>query len=253
MRAQVLGLALDLLDFDASLARCVELVEAGASAQHVVINAGKVVMAHDNPQLADSINRADIVNADGMAVVWAGRFLGAPVPERVAGIDLMEALLGEAEARAWPVYFLGARREVLDRFLSTVRDRYPSLIVAGASDGYFADAHCVAEQVRSSGARLLFLGMSSPMKEQFVAAHSEDLGPLLSFGVGGSFDVWAGETSRAPRWMQNAGLEWLYRLLQEPGRMWKRYLVGNARFIALAVGERMRGNVWRPEGEDRGR
>ena len=177
------------------------------------------------------------MNADEQSVVWAGRLLGVRFPERVTGIDLMERLLAEAQTRGLGVYFLGAKPDIVQRFVEVCRERYPRLEVAGWRDGYFDDPTAVADQVRVSGARLLFVGISSPGKERFVDAMRDRLGPLLTVGVGGSFDVWAGVTSRAPQWMQRSGLEWLYRLVQEPRRMWRRYLVGNVRFLGIVASE----------------
>lgn len=239
MRYEVFGVPLDLLTMDETVARCVELVEAGRPAQHVVINAGKVVMMEDSPELRGIVANCDLVNADGQSIVWAGRLLGLPVPERVAGIDLMHRLLAEAEKRQWPVYFLGARRSVLDACLESVRGRYPRLRVAGDRDGYFSDDADVAAAIRLSGARLVLVGISSPRKEQFLSLHLSAMGPVLAMGVGGSFDVAAGLTRRAPLWMQRAGLEWFYRFMQEPRRMWKRYMYGNLRFAQIVLRERM--------------
>ena len=112
--------------------------------------------------------------------------------------------------------------------------------VAGSQHGYFDDERAVVRRIRDSGARLLFVGMPSPRKEYMLAQWMPRLGPLFAMGVGGSFDVWAGHTRRAPRWMQRAGLEWLYRLVQEPRRMWRRYLLGNVRFTAIVMRERRR-------------
>lgn len=208
--------------------------------QHVVINAGKVVMMEDVVGLRDIVASCDLVNADGQSIVWAGRFLGLEVPERVAGIDLMHRLLDEAEDKAWPVFFLGAKPDVLAACVRALQERHPRLTVAGLRDGYFDDDAGVARSVCDSGARLLFVGISSPRKETFLAEYLEEMGPVFAMGVGGSFDVVAGLTKRAPRWMQKVGLEWFYRLVQEPRRMWKRYLVGNARFAWLVVRERFR-------------
>ena len=238
MRAEVFGVPLDLLTMDESIARCVELVESAAPVQHVVINAGKVVMMEDVEGLRDVIAACAIVNADGQSIVWAGRALGVAVPERVAGIDLMQRLIAQAEARQWPVYFLGARQDVLDTFLEREHELHPGLVIAGSHDGYFDDPVQIARLVRESGARLLFVGISSPMKEFFLAQHLPAMGPVFAMGVGGSFDVVAGLTRRAPVWMQKTGMEWFYRFLQEPGRMWKRYLVGNSRFVSIVMRER---------------
>jgi bacterial polymer biosynthesis proteins, WecB/TagA/CpsF family len=236
-RPTVFGVPLDLLTMEETVERCRRLVEERRPVQHVVLNAGKVVQMRDDPSLRDAIARCEIVNADGQSVVWAGRLLGIPVPERVAGIDLMERLVGEAEREGWPVYFVGARPEVLERFVAVVRERFPRLPVAGARNGYFDDDRAVADAIRESGARLLFVGISSPRKERFLAEQLPRMGGVFAMGVGGSFDVWAGLTRRAPRWMQRLGLEWLHRLLQEPRRMWKRYLVGNLRFGYLVIAE----------------
>lgn len=244
MRAELFGVWLDLLTMDETVARCVQAIESGVPTQHVVLNAGKAVLMEDVPGIREVIAECDIANADGQSIVWAGRLLGVGIPERVAGIDLMERLIAEAEARQWPVYFLGARRETLDSFIARVSIRYPCLDIAGYSNGYFDDQTAAAHAVRAAGARLLFVGISSPLKEFFLAEHIADMGPVFAMGVGGSFDVVAGITVRAPLWMQRNGLEWFYRFLQEPRRMWKRYLVGNARFVALVIRE-----WWRTRGQ----
>jgi N-acetylglucosaminyldiphosphoundecaprenol N-acetyl-beta-D-mannosaminyltransferase len=236
-RHQLFGVALDPLTMDETLAHCRRLIEARTPVQHVVLNAGKVVQMADDPGLREIIRNCALVNADGISVVWAGRLLGVPIPERVTGIDLMERLLAVAAVEAWPVFFLGARREVLEEFVRVVRQRHPDLPLAGYRHGYFSDDRAVAEEIAASGARLLFVGISSPRKERFVAENLSRLGPVFAMGVGGSFDVWAGRTRRAPSWMQRIGLEWLYRLLLEPRRMWKRYLIGNVRFLRMVLGD----------------
>jgi N-acetylglucosaminyldiphosphoundecaprenol N-acetyl-beta-D-mannosaminyltransferase len=234
------GVPVDLLTMDETVVRCRELVAAGIPAQHVALNAGKVVLLRRDPQLREIVARCDLVSADGQSVVWAGSILGIRVPERVAGIDLMERLLQESERARWPVYFLGARPDVLAAFEAEVVRRHPRIVVAGRRNGYFDDEDEVVDSIRGSGARLLFVGMPSPRKERFLAAHLGTMGPLFAMGVGGSFDVWAGRTRRAPSWLQRAGLEWLFRLAQEPRRMWKRYLLGNLRFAGIVIGERLR-------------
>lgn len=236
-REKLLGLPMDLLTMEESVDACVDLMRAERFAQHVVVNAAKVVAAHDDPELARIIAACDLINVDGMSVVWAGRFLGHSIPERVAGIDLMERLLERCVKEGFGVFFLGASEDTLRAFTEQVIVRYPDLVVAGSHHGYFADDHQMAEAIRSSGARLLLIGISSPRKERFVDAVRNNLGPLVAMGVGGSFDIWAGKTRRAPEWMQRAGLEWLYRVIQEPRRMWRRYLVGNTRFLLLVLRE----------------
>jgi N-acetylglucosaminyldiphosphoundecaprenol N-acetyl-beta-D-mannosaminyltransferase len=236
-RYRLFGVLVDALTMQETVDQCIRLVAQERFAQHVVLNAGKVVMMADHPKLAAVVSACDLVNADGQSVVWAGRMLGVPFPERVAGIDLMEELLAAAEERGLGVFFLGARSEVLDRFVRGVRARFPALVVSGYRDGYFdaGDDTQVARTVVASGARMLFVGISSPRKEYFLSEQASTLKGVFAMGVGGSFDVFAGETRRAPRWMQRTGLEWAYRLLQEPGRLHKRYLVGNTRFLLIAA------------------
>ena len=228
---------------DETVARCRALIRESRPVQHVVLNAGKCVLMQDEPDVRDIVARCEVVNADGQSVVWAARFLGLDVPERVAGIDLMGRLIALSESEGWPVYFLGARDEVLAAFEAEALRRHPRLRVAGRRNGYFrADQETgIAETIRASCARLLLVGISSPMKERFLARNIERMGPLLAMGVGGSFDVWAGNATRAPLWMQRAGLEWFHRFAQEPRRMWRRYLVGNLRFAWIVIRARVSG------------
>jgi N-acetylglucosaminyldiphosphoundecaprenol N-acetyl-beta-D-mannosaminyltransferase len=240
-RTSFLGVPLDLLTMDETVGRCRELVQSGRPAQHVVVNAGKCVLMEDEPDVREIVSRCDIVNADGQGVVWAARFLGRRVPERVAGIDLMGRMLSLCEHEGWRVFFLGATEEVLAAFEAEALRQHSRLLVAGRRNGFFrADEEVgIVDAIRVSGARLVLVGISSPAKERFLARNLARMGPVLAMGVGGSFDVWAGKTARAPRWMQRAGLEWFHRFAQEPRRMWRRYLIGNLRFAWLVLRTRV--------------
>jgi N-acetylglucosaminyldiphosphoundecaprenol N-acetyl-beta-D-mannosaminyltransferase len=242
-RVDVLGCPVDALDMDETVARCTELIEAGGFHQHVAINAAKLVAMRADPQLRDIIERCDVVSADGQAVVWASRLLHAPLPERVAGIDLMDRLLGEAARRGYGVYILGARAEVLEEAVGRIRAAHPGIDVCGYRDGYFDDneAAGVCAGIRASGASILLVAMSSPGKELFLGEYGPDLGVPFVMGVGGAIDVTAGITRRAPRVWQRLGLEWLYRLLQEPRRMFRRYAVTNTQFLVMLAGAMTRG------------
>jgi N-acetylglucosaminyldiphosphoundecaprenol N-acetyl-beta-D-mannosaminyltransferase len=237
--AHVLGCRIDRLDLPGTVAHVEELIEAGSYTQHMAINAAKLVYMRDDPALQEVIAGCGLVNADGQGVVWASRLLGDPLPERVAGIDLMHELIALAERRGWPVYFLGARPEVLQRALERIREQHPALAIAGARDGYFDDAEAaqVAAEIREAGPQIVFVAMSSPRKELFLGEHGPGLGAPFVMGVGGAIDVVAGVTKRAPRAWQRLGLEWLYRLLQEPRRMFRRYAVTNARLAWLVTRE----------------
>lgn len=249
---RLFGCDVACLTLEQTVSRIVGLVELGQVTQHISLNVLKVSLMRDDPELAATISRCGLVSADGQSIVWAGRLLGVPVPERVAGIDLMMRLLGEAERRAWRVYFLGARDEVLSELIARLRDRYPGLVIAGSRNGYFSrdEEHGVVTAIAEAGAHLLFVGMPSPKKEDFVARNLAAFGVHFAMGVGGAFDVEAGRTRRAPGWVRHAGLEWLYRVGQEPRRMCWRYLVGNARF-ALACAREL--SVARKRGRGPGR
>lgn len=220
--------------------RTVELInsrlEARTFTQHCVVNVAKVVACQDDADLAASVRACDIVNIDGMGVVWGARLLGHDVPERVAGIDLFCALLALAAEKGLPVFLLGATDDVVKAVVARIKVEYRGIVIAGAHHGYFwDDEESIVNLIRDSGARLLFVAITSPKKENFINQWGERLGVDFVMGVGGSFDVLAGKVSRAPVWMQRSGLEWFYRVLQEPGRMWRRYLKTNFAFLIMML------------------
>jgi N-acetylglucosaminyldiphosphoundecaprenol N-acetyl-beta-D-mannosaminyltransferase len=203
---------------------------------HTVVNAGKIVAMHENPELRESVVNADIINADGQAVVWASKLLGRPLKERVAGIDLMENLVALAHRKGYKIFFFGAKEEVIKKLVDDYSKKYSPSIIAGYRNGYFKkhDEREIAQQIAASNANILFVAITSPIKENFLYQNKDILRNVnFTMGVGGSFDVVAGYVKRAPIWMQRTGLEWLYRVYQEPKRMFKRYLVGNSKFIRL--------------------
>jgi N-acetylglucosaminyldiphosphoundecaprenol N-acetyl-beta-D-mannosaminyltransferase len=223
-----------------TLARIEDLISAGGYYQHMAINTAKLVSLRDDERLREIVEGCELVNADGQAVIWASRLLGDPLPERVAGIDLMEELLGLAERKGYRVYILGARDDVLDQAVARIRERYPRLQLAGWHNGYFTseEEDQVCAQIRASRPHIVFVAMSTPRKEYFLAERGPELGAAFLMGVGGAVDVIAGLTRRAPLSWQRLGLEWLFRLLQEPRRMFRRYAVTNTRFawmVAVAL------------------
>ncbi|HEY7298225.1 MAG TPA: WecB/TagA/CpsF family glycosyltransferase [Xanthobacteraceae bacterium] len=236
-RARLLGLGFDTVTMETAVARCLELCR-GPRQSHLVItaNASHLCLMRHDPQLAQACRAGDLIVADGMSVVWALRASGQPAPERVPGVDLMERLLATAAEHRLRVYFLGAKREVVSRLVDRCRALYPALEIAGFRDGYFGteDHMEIVKEIQASRADMLFVGMPSPFKETWCERHRERLQVPVILGVGGSFDVLAGFVPRAPRWLQSGGLEWLWRLLMEPRRLWKRYLVNNCEFMWLA-------------------
>jgi N-acetylglucosaminyldiphosphoundecaprenol N-acetyl-beta-D-mannosaminyltransferase len=208
--------------------------------QHVVVNVAKLVNMQSDSELRSAVLACDIINIDGMGVVLGGRFLGKNIPERVAGIDLFHQLLKYAEGSGHSVFFLGAKAHLVEKAVSNLKEQYPRLNIAGFHHGYFWDDEAaVVDTIRQSGASMLFVAITSPKKEQFINRWRERLGVRFAMGVGGTFDIVAGVTRRAPLWMQNAGFEWLYRVIQEPRRMWKRYLVTNILFAWMLLREKM--------------
>ncbi|WP_305821834.1 WecB/TagA/CpsF family glycosyltransferase [Massilia brevitalea] len=235
----MMGCRIDNLSMEETLVRIEEFIRSGQPHQHVVVNVDKLVKASRDPDLRRIVNDCALVNADGMPVVWASRLLGKPLKERVAGIDLFEALMRRAGEKNWRVFLLGAREEVVSAVADTYRRRYPDLMIAGWRNGYWTNEEevQVAEQVRASGADLLFVAISSPKKEQFLGRWQGEMKIPFAMGVGGTFDVAIGLVRRAPRWMQRAGLEWFYRFLQEPRRMFRRYFIDDMAFVWLFIKE----------------
>jgi N-acetylglucosaminyldiphosphoundecaprenol N-acetyl-beta-D-mannosaminyltransferase len=236
-RADVLDCKIDRLDMPGTVARIDRLIAARGFTQHVAINTAKLVAMRDDPALSEIIRGCGLVSADGQGVVWASRLLGDPLPERVAGIDLMHELLALAAHRGHRVYFLGAQEAVLERALERLRKLYPALIVAGSHHGYFSadDVTALCRGVRETKPDIVFVAMSTPQKEYFLGEHGPRLGAPFVMGVGGAIDVVAGVTRRAPLAWQRLGLEWLFRLLQEPRRMFRRYAMTNGRFAGMLL------------------
>jgi N-acetylglucosaminyldiphosphoundecaprenol N-acetyl-beta-D-mannosaminyltransferase len=236
---RIFGVPIHAMTMDQTLAACDDAIHHRNPLMIGVVNAAKIVNMRRTPILGDAVLQSDLVLADGMAIVWASRILRKSLPERVAGIDLFEQLLDLANRKSYSIYLLGATQEVMDRLCARIRKQFPNLRIAGSRNGYFTDAEApgIAESIRDARPDMLFLGMTSPKKEVFCARYADLMNVPVCHGVGGSFDVLSGLVKRAPRLWQRLGLEWLYRVVQEPGRMWKRYLVTNSIFLGLLCRE----------------
>lgn len=236
-RVEILDCPIDAVTMDQAVARCEEAIESGSYLQHMSVNAVKFVAMDEDPGMRRLVSDCDLITADGQSVVWAARLLGARLPGRVAGIDLMTRLLETAARKGYRVFVLGARREVLEIAIDRLRERYSRLEIAGFRDGYFADDEAaeVCAEIRASRADILFVAMSSPRKEYFLGHGGDALGVSFGMGVGGAIDVVAGVARRAPQCLQRAGLEWAYRLAQEPRRLAWRYARVNTRFAWIVL------------------
>ena len=237
---RLFGLDVAALTVTEVVERCQEAIVTRRRLMLGVLNAAKVVNLSNDALLRDSLLECDLLLADGQSVVWASGVMGEPLPERTAGIDIFEGLLDLAHEHGHRVFLLGATAEVMETLTGVVAERWPGLVLAGCRDGYFDDAESavVAAQVRAAQPDMLFLGMTSPKKEIFLGQHGDSLGVPVLHGVGGSFDVLAGVTRRAPLAWQKVGMEWAYRLVQEPRRLWRRYLRTNTAFVRMTVAER---------------
>jgi N-acetylglucosaminyldiphosphoundecaprenol N-acetyl-beta-D-mannosaminyltransferase len=236
-RANVLGCEIDRLDMDQTIQVCERAVLKREQVQHVAINAAKLVAMQSDPALREIIARCELVTADGQSVVWASRLLGDPLPCRVAGVDLMHCLFELADSRGYGIYVLGAQETVLEQAVERIRRAHPNLKIVGYRHGYFDESEesAIAKEISYTRPDMLFVAISSPRKEVFLGGFRDELQVPFIMGVGGAIDIVAGITRRAPKWMQRFGLEWLYRLLQEPKRMFRRYLSTNAIFMGLVA------------------
>lgn len=238
-RKTFLNVCFDPLTMDETIKLIEESIHKKVFIQHVVVNVAKLIYAQNNNELRKTINECQIINVDGAGIVLGAKMLGINIPERVTGIDLMEKLVEVSEKRSYRIFFLGAREQTLQKVMEVYLKKYPNLQIAGYRNGYFSenDEAAIAEQVKNSNADILFVAISSPKKELFLNKYSKYMNVPFVMGVGGSFDVVAGAVKRAPAWMQKYGMEWFYRFLQEPGRMWKRYLYTNVFYSLLLLRE----------------
>jgi N-acetylglucosaminyldiphosphoundecaprenol N-acetyl-beta-D-mannosaminyltransferase len=226
---------------------CIDMLFADLHANQrgwlCTVNVAVLMMMRSNPALQQFVDRARWTVADGQPLIWASRWFGPPLPERVTGIDLIEQLCQRAQQERIGIYCLGASDAVIHQLGTQLRAQYPKLELH-TGNGYFSEKEAPqrAQTIAQSGAKILLVGMGVPKQEQFIEKHWAQLGVNIAIGVGGSFDVLAGLRQRAPQWVQRVGMEWFYRLIQEPQRLWKRYLVTNIQFVLLLI----RGLILKP-------
>lgn len=242
-RVAVARIGVDNVSEDEAVLAITSMVARGGPHYAAVANAAKVASANKDERLRAVLVKADLVTADGMSIVWASRLLGQPLKQRVTGIDLFERLIGLAAERGWTVYFLGAREESVRGTVANLSAIHPKLRVAGYRNGYFNSSESpeIAEAIKRSSADVLFVAMGSPAQEYWIATNLKATGVRFALGVGGTFDHVSGLARRAPGWMRQSGLEWLFRLICEPRRLWRRYLIGNSVFLWLIIRQRLAG------------
>ena len=226
----LLDVPLAAVDLDEAVARVGDLVGQRRFAHVATANVDFLAQAGKDPSLAAILQRADLVVADGVPLLWMARWQGTPLPERVNGTDLVVRLLAEAGRQRWPVYFLGGDPGVAEASAAAAAERFGTRSAGAAAPGpeEMADPVAsarIAAAVEQSGAAMLLLAIGGGRQELWIDRHRDELGRCVAIGVGSALDFVAGTRPRAPRWMQRAGLEWLFRLGIEPRRLWRRYLV----------------------------
>lgn len=231
----VLGTRVDPTSYAEATARVIDWAKRHESRYVCIANVHVVMEAYDSPAFQSQINAADLVTPDGMPLVWALRRQGNPDQTRVYGPDLMMTVIEAAARENVPVGLLGGKQEVLDALVERLQTQFPVLDIRYRFSPPFKaiepdeDRQMVSD-INTSGARILFVGLGCPRQEMWMADHAAKVRSVM-LGVGAAFDFHAGAVKQAPGWMQSVGLEWVYRLSQEPRRLWRRYLYHNPRFV----------------------
>lgn len=232
-RITILNTTIDVLNVKETIKLVEQYVKKKETLHLMGVNADKINELNKNERLKQIVNSCGIINADGASIILASKYLGMPLPERVAGIDLMQSLVRLSEKRGYSIYLLGAKQEVVVKTAEVLKKMHPNLNIVGIHNGYFKDVEWpeISKELRMVHPDFVFVGITSPMKEYLIEFLQDDGNDSVFMGVGGSFDVISGAIPRAPKWMQRMGLEWLFRVIQEPKRLFKRYFVGNWIFI----------------------
>lgn len=232
-RIIILNTKVDVLSMNETVNLVDQYVKTKTPLHLMGVNADKINDLNRNDLMKRIVNSCGIINADGASVVMASKFLKKPLPERVAGIDLMQNLAKLSEEKGYKVYLLGAKKEVVKKTSDVLKAKHPNLKVVGVHDGYFSKDEWpkIYKDISDKKPDFVFVGITSPLKEYLIEYLQNKGNDSVFMGVGGSFDVISGNIPRAPKWMQDNNLEWLFRVIQEPKRLFKRYLIGNFIFI----------------------
>ncbi|MDQ3877683.1 MAG: WecB/TagA/CpsF family glycosyltransferase [Actinomycetota bacterium] len=236
----VLGIPVAKLTLDQARAQIVGLHDRAEPALCAYVNAHSINLAHSNPEYRQTLLDADLVLADGAGLAIAARVRGDRFPANLNGSDFNPVILEEAARHGWPVFLLGARPGVAERAAGALRARMPGLDICGTHDGYFSDGAAIAREVRSAAPSLVMVAMGNPAQELWLRDYLDESAARVGVGVGAFFDFVAGEVPRAPAWMNRLGVEWVYRLAQEPRRMWRRYILGNPVFLWRVLAARFK-------------
>ncbi len=232
---RLLGVRIDNVDTAGALAIIEEFIHSRTPHLVVTADASCLVLAQRDRELLNIVNSADLVTPDSVGILWAARLRGTPLRERVSGVDIVEVLCERARRCGHRVFLLGSALGVAEAAAENLRQRYPGVAIVGTHHGYFApdEGPGVVEKVRSAAPDVLFVALGIPRQEKWIRRYLEQLGVPVCMGVGGSLDVISGRVSRAPRWMQQHGLEWMFRLVRNPRKIGK--VMTLPRFVALVL------------------
>ena len=239
-RVRILNTIIDVLTYKETIDLVEKYVITNTPLHLMGVNADKINEVNENEMMKKIVNSCGIVNADGASVVLASKYLKQNLPERIAGIDLMQDLVKLSEEKHYSIYLLGAKQEVVEKTMRVLKEKHPKLIVKGIHNGYFKEDQYqqISDQLKKLKPDFVFVGITSPMKEYLIEFLQNDGNNCVFMGVGGSFDVISGNIRRAPGWIQKMNLEWLFRVIQEPKRLFKRYFIGNWKFIKAVIKEK---------------
>jgi len=238
-----LGVRVDVLDTKGLLEQTVALTHSERPQKVMYVNTDCMLLALKNDAYKQALNKADLVYADGIGVVWGARIMGEQLPGRSTGADFMPVFCESFGKLGLRIYLLGARDGVAREAAERLRQRVPELHIVGTHHGYFRpdETDALIEQINKADPHILLVGMGAPHQELWISEHLTKLKAPVVWGVGGLFDFLSGRTRRGPQWLLDNGFEWLCRLLVEPGRLWRRYLIGNSKFVLIVLWHRFFG------------
>ena len=239
-RIEIMNTTIDVLNIQQTIDLVEKYINTKTPLHLMGVNADKINEVNQNNKMREIVNSCGVINADGASVIMASKYLNKPLPERVAGVDLMQRLVAVSEKKGYRIYLRGAKQKVVEETGVVLQERHPALKIAGIHNGYFKESEwsVISDELKIKKPDIVFVGITSPTKEYLIEYLQNNGNNAVFMGVGGSFDVISGNIPRAPLWMQRANLEWFFRVMQEPKRLFKRYFVGNWKFIIRTIKEK---------------
>jgi len=242
-KVQLFEIEIDNITFDECLNRIIELIRIRKNSIIITPNVAHILLLQKDKQFRKIYSETDMILADGMPLIWVSKIMGTPLKEKISGSDLLPKLCAVAAENGFRIFLLGGRPGSALKASEVLKKEYPALQIAGAYSPPFGfernktENDKIVKMIKDSKVDILFVGLGAPKQEKWIYEHYRDIGVPVSIGVGVTIEFMAGLVKRAPLWMQKMGLEWFFRLIQEPKRLWKRYLIGNTIFVLLVLRE----------------